>query len=229
LALKRKYHAVEQERDQLKQLFDSLRYRPQNEAYEILHRIRASSGDPVNVLAYIKHTELLLPSIGLSTALWLPEFTKLDAESLTNSPIKVTAKPWTTVARDSLVSELISSFFARDAIYFFANIEQEAFLADMKDNNPRAAKYCSPLLVNAICAHQSFFSGHAMIVGHRTGSSFVDQFLDEAKRQLDLERGKASLPTAQACMLMFVCQSCLGKDRAGSCPSKTTCANACTY
>lgn len=42
------------------------------------------------------------------------------------------------------------------------------------------------------------------------------EFLDEAKRLLDLEGGEASLPTLQGLALMFLVSSYSGQDRAGN-------------
>lgn len=41
------------------------------------------------------------------------------------------------------------------------------------------------------------------------------KFLDEAKRLLDLENGRASLPTIQGLALMFALTAYRGMDRAG--------------
>lgn len=47
------------------------------------------------------------------------------------------------------------------------------------------------------------------------GKSVGAQFLDEAKKLLDLENGRASLPTVQGLTLMFTLSAYRGVDRAG--------------
>jgi hypothetical protein len=68
--------------------------------------------------------------------------------------IKVKASPWTAVARRGIVSELVSSFFAWDNLLLHSFIDRDSFLRDMELGNPKEARYCSPFLVNAICATQ---------------------------------------------------------------------------
>jgi hypothetical protein len=43
----------------------------------------------------------------------------------------------------------------------------------------------------------------------------VSQFLSEAKRQLELERGRSSLPTVQGLTLLYAVSAYNGTDRAG--------------
>jgi hypothetical protein len=83
-----------------------------------------------------------------------PRLLKLNQEALETVPIKVPARPWTIVAGDGIVSELITEFFANDHLYFFPPIDRMAFLGDMQKADIENARYCSPLLVNAICAHR---------------------------------------------------------------------------
>jgi len=104
-------------------------------------------------LKFIKEADLLLSEPSSSSSRILdPRVRKLDLDALRDSPIKVRAYPWTTVAGDGLVSSLISSFFAWDNPFFYSFVDQECFLEDMKQRDPLKAVFCSPLLVNAICA-----------------------------------------------------------------------------
>lgn len=122
---------------------------------EIYRRVRAAV-DPMDVVELLRGSDLLLqpsgpersggsetPASGLSN---------LDLSALEHSSIKVRAKPWTRVAGDGLVSELISSFFAYDNGFYLSFIDQECFLGDMQAGNVGNAEFCSSLLVNAICA-----------------------------------------------------------------------------
>jgi hypothetical protein len=147
--LKSRNSSLQRENDQLKELYNFLRLRPEAESHEIYSRIRASS-DPLAVLQFIKQGDLLLrapasPNIN-------PEVEKLDQAALQSSYFTVPSRPWTAVAGDGLVSELISSFFKWDDPFFYPFLDQEYFLHDMRNMDPKAAKHCSPFLVNAICA-----------------------------------------------------------------------------
>jgi hypothetical protein len=78
----------------------------------------------------------------------------VDHDALKNSPIQVPSHPWTTIAGDGYVSELISQYFAYDGQYFFAVIYRDVFLEDMRSCDIKNARFCTPFLVNALCAHQ---------------------------------------------------------------------------
>ena len=75
----------------------------------------------------------------------------VDAEALAESPLKVPARPWTSVAGDGIVSDLISAFFRWDDSFIYPFIDRALFFRDMKLAE-LGSRYCSPLLVNAICA-----------------------------------------------------------------------------
>jgi hypothetical protein len=76
----------------------------------------------------------------------------LDIAALNKSTFQVHARPWTTLADDGLVSELLSSFFASDGCFYLSFVDQQYFLDEMEAGDVGMAKLCSPLLVNAICA-----------------------------------------------------------------------------
>ena len=150
LALKRKHGTLLEEVDQLKELFSLMHKRSHQEAHEIFKRIR-STNDPIAILQSIKDAELLLsrPLPGVYND---PRIQRLDADSIQNSSIKVPARPWTMVAGDGIVSELITNFFENDHGYLVPLIHRGSFLKEMRTRSAREAKYCSPTLVNSICA-----------------------------------------------------------------------------
>lgn len=76
----------------------------------------------------------------------------LDLDALNASNLKLQAQPWTTVAGDGLVSELLSSFFACDNWFSLPFVDEGSFLNDMQAGDIGKAGFCSPLLVNALCA-----------------------------------------------------------------------------
>jgi len=124
--------------------------RPDQDTYEIFNRIRVTN-DPIAVLRLVKEADLLIRSPNSSTS-YAAELGKLEAEVLQKSHIVVPAQPWTLVAGDSIVSDLISAFFANDDGYLAPFIHREAFLGCMRARATEDSPYCSPLLVNAICA-----------------------------------------------------------------------------
>jgi hypothetical protein len=95
----------------------------------------------------------------------------VDREALDLAPIKVHARPWTIVADDGIVSELISGFFEVDHLYYIPAIDRDTFLDDMEKANIREAKYCSPLLVNAICAYRCVSNKLILCTDTRSSSS----------------------------------------------------------
>jgi hypothetical protein len=153
-ALKRKYRAVEEQNAQYQELYSYIQSRPYQEALEIFHRIRTSQS-PFQVLRSINEADTLLPhSIATAPGGIDPGLKKLNQDALDTAPIKVHARPWTIVADDGIVSELISSFFEIDHLYYFPAIDRDAFLDEMHKGDLQKARYCSPLLVNSICAYR---------------------------------------------------------------------------
>lgn len=139
-----------EENKQLRELYSYLVSCPQQDVYEILRRMRATN-DPIAILHDVKQAEILIPNPGPEHANKSP-LSLLEAESLENSYIKAPARPWTMVAGDGIVSNLISSFFSNDHNYLVPFVHRGSFLKDMRSQSFQEARYCSPLLVNAICA-----------------------------------------------------------------------------
>lgn len=52
-------------------------------------------------------------------------------------------------------------------------------------------------------------------MGFSTGQNMTDRFLDEAKKQLDIEGCRSTIPTLHALCLMYLTSALLGRDRAG--------------
>ncbi|KAL2752717.1 hypothetical protein ACRALDRAFT_2113171, partial [Sodiomyces alcalophilus JCM 7366] len=205
-ALKRKHRALQLEHAQYVELFNLLRDRPVDEAQEIFHRIRTSS-EPAQVLQAVRQAEILLPFPTTSEWAGHPQLAKLDRDALMDSAIKVSARPWTNVVGDGLVSELITSFFIWDDAYWFPCIDRDVFLEDMATGDVQKAKWCSPVLVNAICALRCQF-------GSITRQNLTERFFEETKALLDREQGRATLPTVQALAALYFVEAGLGRDRA---------------
>jgi hypothetical protein len=138
----------------LQELCEYFRSRPYVEVVEVLRRLRTDT-DPSEVLRLIRDGDLLLQASaigrrGLDTE---SAMQKIDDNALRQSSIKVPARPWTDVADNGLVSELVSTFFEIEQPFIATYIDRRYFLEDMRSSTPEKAKFCSPLLVNTICAY----------------------------------------------------------------------------
>lgn len=154
--MRRKNDSLQNENDQLRSLLEYIRSKSEVESMEIYRRVRVAA-DPLDVVELLRGSDLLLQhsvseSTGGGSETPASGLGSLDLSAMDNSTIKVRARPWTKLAGDGLVSELISSFFAYDNGFYLSFIDQECFLEDMQTGNIEAAEFCSPLLVNAICA-----------------------------------------------------------------------------
>ncbi|KAK5991212.1 Notoamide biosynthesis transcriptional activator notL'-like protein [Cladobotryum mycophilum] len=217
--IQRHNDTLKRENEQLRELFDLLKRLPEGEAYETLAHIR-SADDPIAALRHARSASVLLvnpddPATMPTTRATHPRANALNLNALSNSPLRVHARPWTIVAGDGIVSDLISSFFLWDDAFAYPFIDREAFLEDMKLGDIDRAKYCSPFLVNAVYASRYFTSSQAKMFGSIGGKDLGRQFLDEAKKLLDREMGLASLPTAQGLALLFTLSAYSGSDRVG--------------
>jgi hypothetical protein len=121
----------------------------------VLSRIRVAV-HPFDVGGILRGKDILLRHSGSERSDYskapAPELVNIELSALEYSSIKVWASPWTRVAGDGLVSNLVSSFFAYDNGFYLSFVDQECFLDDMKAGAVENAGFCSPLLVNAICA-----------------------------------------------------------------------------
>ncbi|KHO00658.1 uncharacterized protein MAM_01436 [Metarhizium album ARSEF 1941] len=142
-----------------------------------------------------------------------PQLERLDRQALEGSIIKVPARPWTMVVGDGLVSELVTNLFNFDGTYLFPALDKDAFIEDMRSGDVKRSTYCTPLLVNAICAVQSNFSQSAKRFGAIAKKNLPDRFLEETKGLLEREQGRASIPNAIALVFMYMAVAISGKDR----------------
>lgn len=149
----------------MQQLFSFIHNRTEADAWEIFKRIRLSK-DPLAVLQSVKDADIVLPNpslVPVASDLNDPRIRKLDDDARDNSPMHVPARPWTAVAGDGLVSELVCSLFAWDA-YLFPFLHPNAILTDMRRMDPNTAQYCSPFLINAICALRAVSASRSQFV-----------------------------------------------------------------
>ncbi|KAK7418274.1 hypothetical protein QQX98_004059 [Neonectria punicea] len=210
LTLKRKHNSLEQDNVRYRELFLLLRNKPRAESEDIFLRLRASD-DPLRVLEAVRQADMLLPDPGSNDRLGHSQLAKLDDSALNNSAIKVHARPWTVVIDDGLLSELITNLFTWD---YCCAVDRDSFLEDMAAGDAEKARWCSPLLVNAICALRCQFSERARFFAIQTQQNLSQRFLQEAKMFLDREKGRASIPTVQGLIFMYLATALGGSDRA---------------
>jgi len=146
---------MERDLDDLHELYKYLQTRSEVEVAEIVNRIRTNR-DPLAVLRLIKDADMLLEaSMTGYRGAEASEIRRLDADALQRSSLKVAARPWTVIAGDGVVSELVSAFLTIEQPFFGTFVDETCFLQDMRSGTVRGAKLCSPFLVNAICAYAS--------------------------------------------------------------------------
>jgi hypothetical protein len=149
-ALRRKNHALQNEIGYLTNFFNHIRDCPEAEAKEMFWKIRKS--DDRQYVDFFR-TEWGLPmNQDRQSEKCFSMLEKLESSTPASSGMRVAARPWATPANDGLVSKLISTFFAYDHRSHILFIEQECFLAEMLVGDITRARFCSPFLVNAICA-----------------------------------------------------------------------------
>lgn len=110
--MRRENVELNEELSELRELFNLLHTRAPEDALVILDRIR-STNDPISVLHFVRQADILLPNPS-SRGSQSSRVQKLDAEALSHSAIHIPARPWTTLAGDGIVSELVSGFFQND-------------------------------------------------------------------------------------------------------------------
>jgi len=220
ISMRRKNESLQSELDQLRTLLDYIRNRSEVESMEIYRRVRTAA-DPMDVVELLRGSDLLLRNSGTDRDRTGGSETpasglgNLELSAFEHSSIKVRAKPWTQVAGDGLVSELISSFFAYDNGFYLSFIDQECFLDDMQAGDTANSDFCSPLLVNAICALRCSTSERARVYGSVQGFDIRERFLNETRQLLDADYGRRSLTTVQALLVLYTCYTGQGRDRGG--------------
>lgn len=128
--------------------------------------------------------------------------------------ISVPAQPWTKLTNDdALVSHLMTVFLNYNNVYW-RYVEEDIFVRSMQRGRPD--EFCSPLLVNAICAMACLSSEHsAAFLRPDDLMSRGEHFHKEALRLWILEREKASVTNIQALIIMYMGAGFRGKDKLG--------------
>ncbi|KAK5625141.1 hypothetical protein RRF57_000858 [Xylaria bambusicola] len=203
---------LQRENSELRSLLHDLSRRPDAESYNIYRRLRLTD-DPISLVHSIRQAELLLP-VTTTDGDESATLQQIEANALDGSVIKVPARPWTTVAGDGIVSELISAWFKWDNTFLYPFVDHECFLKDIRSADPGNATYCSPFLVNTICAYRSYFSDTVDAVRRVTKKDLREHFFTESLKH----SGSTipTLPTIQGLWILFSISFLKGDDRNGS-------------
>lgn len=125
------------------------------------------------------------------------------------------AQPWTKLLTDdALVTHLVTIFLNYNNVYW-RYVEEDLFLGSMQSGNLQA-EFCSPFLVNAICALVCLSSEHGAVFNRPDDLiSRGQHFHDEALCLWYLEEGKASVTNIQALVISSMGSGFRGKDKLG--------------
>lgn len=120
---------------------------------------------------------------------------------------------WTNVTNDiQFVQQLLNLYFTWSHS-FYVLFSRECFYKDFESGRE---KYCSPLLVNAICAYACHWTDDP--VGRTNPADFRtagDHFFTEARRLLYEDYEAPSLTTTQALCIMAMREPSAGRDSTG--------------
>ncbi|KAJ5176127.1 pathway-specific regulatory protein [Penicillium canariense] len=134
-------------------------------------------------------------------------------------PVRVPAKPWTTVTDDDdLVSHLISLYLTW-GYPFYAFFCRETFVKHMKLGHPNS-DFCSPLLVNALLANACFYSDYSEAYSlpgdvKRKGAHFLAEAEWHLRSHQIEGRSDTRLASLQATLLLYERYSMSGNDNFG--------------
>lgn len=172
--------------------------------------------------------------LGLQETESIPYFRPYHAASIVDPRLrKIKPSDWTVVSEDdNLMRAMLHHFFMYE-YQWHTNFQKDYFLDDMVSGG---RQFCSPLLVNSILAHASVRKRRchqyrrrsctdaqqhsALALSNR--SEFWNprtlgyQFMAEAKRLWDMERGINRLTTVQAGPILYLALAICGADKIGS-------------
>ncbi|PLN86437.1 C6 transcription factor [Aspergillus taichungensis] len=228
-ALKRKIDELEDKEELLLRLVGVLRESSNRSAIPLVNLIRRKASLP-ELRWYIDHqlpreelsrTPELLDAV--HSVLDSGDDTRslrriLDAKRLSDIPrFRVPARPWTRIVEnDDLVSHLVSLWFTWCQPFGGCWVDRERFLRDMQAGNVVGCRFCSPFLVNIILADACAYSDYpeAYAIPGDVASKGA-HFYEEAKRLLEQEQGRITLPTVQGLGVLWTCASLTRRDRQG--------------
>lgn len=152
VAARRERQEMREELTEFREIFHYLRTKSQKEVSEVLRLIK-SDAEPSTILRLLKEGDIHIDAslLGAQNP-HASAMAQIEEHALQSAAFKVPARPWTTVAKDGIVSELISSFFTPENRLICTFVDLEWFLEDMRSQAIGDALLCSPFLVNIMCA-----------------------------------------------------------------------------
>lgn len=122
----------------------------------------------------------------------------------------VPASTWTSVTNDSSVVERLLALYFCWEYPIFASLSMDHFVKDFCEGR---ARYCSPILVNALLALGYCFSAQSLsLVSEHEQHASGNEFFKEAQRLLELDEDHHSLTTVQAFSIMSLRALSCGSD-----------------
>lgn len=217
-ARKRNVEELEHKRDALDTILDALRDSNDDNVQELLRLIRSHAPlDEINQFAATCIGDICedqLATLAVTLDVTQPRRSVLSINALIDTPpIKVPARPWTSVTDDDeLVSHLISIYFTWVHPVHPALVK-DMFVAHMAAGDLQS-QYCSPILVNSICAMACQISDHTealTVPGDYTSRG--RSFLEEAMGLWTEAAARPCLTTLQAGQPLALALIAIGKDR----------------
>lgn len=217
-ARKRNVEELEHKRDALDTILDALRDSNEEIVQTLLKLIRSHA--PLEEIINFASTctgeiaEDQLTSFAVALDAVQPRRSVLSISALVDiPPIKVPARPWTSVTEDDdFVSHLVSTYFTW--IHpIHPILVQDLFVKDMVSGDLES-QFCSPILLNSICAMACQLSDHLetlTIPGDHTSRG--KGFLEEAMSLWTEEAARPCLTTLQAGQPLALALITIGKDR----------------
>lgn len=192
-ALERDKESLQTQVMQWQEFIGYVRTRPEAEAFSIFQRLRQSrDNNPGEVLRMVQTGEALAQLQQASdTASTGPRLEQIEHDAWLASEIQVEAEPWTSVAGDGIVSELISLYFRWDAAFHCPMVDTAAFLNDLRSKDTQS-RFCSSMLVNAICSLSCFMWDRIQEPGVEQRNALAKQFFEAA--ELEADKNSKSYP-----------------------------------
>lgn len=111
-------------------------------------------------------------------------------------------KPWSTVVQDDDTLEHLVELYFTWQHSFFQSFPEHLFRKDMASGS---TKYCSSMLINAICAAGCFLSHRPEVsVETEAGRTFATRLIDEAKKQYSDDQASNITSTAALYLISYV-------------------------
>ncbi|KAJ5707103.1 hypothetical protein N7488_006904 [Penicillium malachiteum] len=228
ISFKRKIDALEEDRDLLIRLIETLRETGDGRAVGVLSLIRSNAPmEDIRLCLAQNQDRGISRREALAIARALPEArdaikiesrvdTVMNLHRLSDNPLfDVPAKPWTSLTDDdALVSHLVSSYFtwSHQTLNW---INRDIFIRAMKSGDTDSL-FCSRLLVNTLLAEACFYTRWPEAFARVDDPQSRGLHLYyEAVRLLDKEEGRLSATTFQALGCIYVVACLSGKDRLG--------------